>query len=578
MPTKQNESDLPDINMDEMTEGLSHLPSAQSDEQEEGKAEYIKVCKTLKLKQGELVYYKNICAFSVTNDKFKYFLGESSYGNDALKSILKSKENVDKLIKYTVANHALKSKPQLHKYCYITNATSQEDVGFRFRKDLEPYKDDFDKWTALASSMTSVFDPENHCYNCYVPLIRRISADNKTINHYLKMTFGDDIPAIMDWMALYAFENRYEISRPTLLLQGERGSGKNTFIEAMVSQIYSRVTSEVTFDNFTEFYDSKLVYVGEISKELHKPIQLWDFSKQISGQAISVANNKYGSKSNVVNGVFFVMMTNEPKPFHIKDPITNPDDNQMLVVRMDRSDITDEAVKKFKIDLNKKGYLTIAEFFADNLGHWVYTDLFTHYKDLRKRIKNRPCRYGMPVPITKSLIDIMQLSISGNEAGMMKCIEDLFYQNSMHYGLSDEEEQMFKMFSAGTASGLKGFLPASIIGKMSKIDRFDINSFNWFLRKNKWIALQSVMINPFSDELGNNRSRTGVVLNYNEIAKFISDREADSERQLKEYKANAKHKGNFTSAKYYGSNQPVEPSLPEIRNAKDEIEELESLL
>jgi len=559
-----------DINIDELVKNISNISLHEKNE-EIGKAEYLEACDRLNIKNGELVYFRGIRSYTVTKNKFRYFLGENSYDMRTLKIMLNGIERAENLVKYCLKHHNMKSQPILHKYCYITNPTAQEECGFRFRKDLEIYKNDFDKWTALASTMTSVFDKDTHSYNCYIPLIQRIKSDNKMINNYLKMTFKEDLFAIMDYLSLYTFENRYEISRPTLLMVGERGTGKNTFVEALMSRIYFGVSSEITFgDSFTEWGDSKLAYIGEISSEGHNTSYLWDFSKQISGQAVNKVNTKYGAKNDASNGLFFIMMSNEPKPVHIKDPILNEEENQMLVIKLNKSEKTDSDIRKFKLEINRKGYLTIADFFMDHLGHWIYTDLFNHYKELRMRIKYRPCRYGMVVPITQGLKDIIQMSISGNDASIMKFIEDLFYQNNEAYKLDEEEEIIFRMFISGTKGGIKGFIPISIIQKIPKSEKFDFFTLNRFLRKKEWLITNNIRV----DAIDNTKSRNGIIVNVNKIAKYIKEQSDEADRQIVIYQENNEFEGNFVAARYA---ELKEPDIEE-RNLEEEMKEIHELL
>jgi hypothetical protein len=325
--------------------------------------------------------------------------------------------------------------------------------------------------------------------------------------------------------------------------------------------------------------DSKLAYIGEISQEGHNTTFLWDLGKQLSGQGVGKVNGKFAGKYEVSNGLYMVAMSNEPKPIHVKDQIANEEENSIFVIKLKKSDTTDEDVRKFKLGINKKGYISISEFFKEHLGHWIFTDLFEHYKSLKQRIKMRPCRYGMVVPITEGLIEIMQMSVSGVDASILKCIEDLFYQNYSPYNLNDEDEQIFKMFTSGTATGIKGFVPLSIIGKMANTNKPDFYvTFIKFLRKRNWMVNGDIQVNPFSDSAGNNKTKNGIIVNVERIANYFEEKNSDSRKKLDQYKKNDSLKSNFTSEKYFGtSNDFKEPALVERDYAK-EAAEIEDLL
>ena len=57
--------------------------------------------------------------------------------------------------------------------------------------------------------------------------------DNAFIEQYLESTFGDHKGFIKEYLAVFCYTNHRDL--PTLILQGERGSGKNTFAEMVYS-------------------------------------------------------------------------------------------------------------------------------------------------------------------------------------------------------------------------------------------------------------------------------------------------------------------------------------------------------
>lgn len=564
------------ININDFVKSASEAVPVEDEADEQGKAEYNFLCDRLGLKRGELVYYKGVKSFAIVRGKFKYTLGENSYSKDFLKLLLKDTEKLERFAIYILKHFNMKTIPTLHTYCYITNATSSEKSGYRLRRDLEPYKKNFDELTHRASTMAWTYDPANYSYNCFIPLIKRFKDNNELINRYLELTFKKDLSAIMDYIALYTFENRYEISRPTLLLMGDRGTGKDTFLSKFMGQIYHGVSQEITLgDNFTEWMDAKLAYIGEITEGTHRTDVLWDWSKRISGQPVNKINTKYGGKYEKSNGMFFVMCTNEAKPFHIKDPIVDDSQNQMLVIKMKREDETVKAINDIILQINKAGYFDFGDFFQDHLGHWVYTDLFEHYKELRKKTAKKPYRYGMPVPITDALKEIIQLSVSGAEYSILKCLEDLYYQNDEPYNFDNEERQIFRMFISGTITGVRGFIPLSIINKLSMKNSFDVFKLIATMRKRNWLIKDNVRINPLSTN-AHEKSRYGIIVNVEKIARYIEEQRASSEKSLEAMKEKQEYKGNFTATKFYGSDN-VEPDIPQVGTSED-LEEIEKLL
>jgi hypothetical protein len=241
---------------------------------------------------------------------------------------------------------------------------------------------------------------------------------------------------------------------------------------------------------------------------------------------------------------------------------------------------TTKQVEKMILEINKLGYYGFMDFMKDHLGHWIYTDLFEHYKKLKLRIKNRPYRYGMPVPITKGLKEIIQLSVTGSDYAIIKCIEDLFYQNDDPYQLDQEERTIFRMFTTGTAEGIRGFLPLSVINKMSHRNNFDINTMIKLLRRpeRNWIVKDNARLNPIGGSKANEKSRYGLILNIAKISKYFEEQKANSDNEIKIIQGKNEFDGNFTSPKYFGA-ETNEPEADIARRDMDrERKEVEDLL
>lgn len=570
------------VKPDKIESIIEDLPPVETEQDEEGLKEYLKIIKYLKLNEGELVYYKGqVKHYKVTKGTFNYTLGESSYNDRDIKTLFAgNSEKADMLKRYLLKNYNMHTKPTLNKFCYLTNATSQEPQGFRWRADLAEHKENIDNLSKEASTVKIAFDKTKFAYNCYIPIIAVKKANNKIIKEYIELTFKDDTEALLDWLSLYAFENRYQISRPTLMLKSnKRGTGKNTFLESVAGQIYEGSSCEITFDdNFNEWGGYKLVYIDEGGDTKYNPAALWDKSKQISGQGILKVNTKFGSKEDQANGSYCVIMSNDPKPIHIKDEILSEDKNQILVIDMEKDSETDMAVEKLELQMHRLGYYHFKDFFADHLGHWVFTDLLEHYKKLKKKTKSKPYRYGMPVPITKGLKKLLQMSLSPNDIMILKSIEDLYYQNPSPYNLTEDEKVVFNMFASGTPKpeSLKGYIPFSILAKMANTNKFEISAFNRFLDKRGWLYEAHIRISPIKGY--NQKTFYGILVNINKITKYFEKQYADSQEDIAKIRLDSEYKGSFSAA----SDEAVafeEPTNPKDSfDYKEEMSKLDELL
>ena len=569
-------------NPEALEEIIANMPSVEKPELEVGEKEYKEVIKFLELNDGELVYFRGLCAYKVVKAMYSYDLGKHPYGDKGLKAILGSMDRVEKLTKYAMKYHNMHTEPKLHKFCYLANATSQEEKGFRWRKDLIEYEGNIDKLAEKAAESKVIFDREHFCYNCYIPIVEIKKANNKIVNEYIELTFKELAKPVMDWISLYAFENRYQISRPTLMLKSnKRGTGKNTFMESFLANIYAGMASEITFkDDFSEWGDCKLAYIDEGSDTKYNPAGLWDQTKQISGQGVLKVNKKFGSKHDAPNGVFLVIMTNEAKPIHIKDEIIDESKNQILVVDMVKDDETDKAIEKLEMKIHKLGYYRFSDFFEDHIGHWIFTDLLTHYKCLKQRTKVKPYRYGMPVPITKGLKKLLQMSLSANDIMILQTLEDLYYQNSVGYHMEDDERKIFNMFASGTPApeNIKGFIPFAVLHKLSKHNKIEISTFTKFLSKRGWMFQEAIRISPIKG-IGQ-KSFYGILVNINKITEYFERQEAESQKNINEIREDKEFDGSFRAAhdEAMDFKEPEDRPYVEEFDADEEMKQIEGLL
>lgn len=564
-----------------MHEVWEALNSKSTDDEEEGKEDYNKVCNLFDLREGELVYYKGARSFPVIHDGFSYALGENSYSKDILKPLFQTKNKYERFMKYLLKHYHLKTKPVLRKLAYIVNPCNN-DEGFVLRTDLQPHYANFKDWTNRASLVSTALDKTTSSYLAYVPTIEIKKSNTSLMNEMLNIMFGDNDIDIKRFIGVYTFENRYEISRPTLILYGDRGTGKSTFTEGLLAKIYQGMSSQMsTTDGFNDFLDNKLAFLDEVTEQRYDTSFMYDFLKQLSGQGRVLINTKNMKKFQIKNGVYVCVSSNEVKPLHIKDEITSERNNQFLTLKLHRTQASEERMDRFEIKIKKLGYYTTNDFIEDNLGDYLYGEIFDVYKAMRKAIKGKSYRYGMPIPITDGLRQLLGMSVSENDMASMRIIESLYFRNKKMYSekMQETNGELFDFFSSGIPEmNLKGFLAFQVLREMLGIERIKVSAFKRFVTSNGFVVSGKLRVQAFGFR-HDYSSVEGLVLDLDVISKYIDSQVQKSHVEMAEKFSEMRHQEVIEQEKlaFSRSVEPksdLKPSVIENQNIDEDEEEM----
>jgi hypothetical protein len=215
----------------------------------------------------------------------------------------------------------------------------------------------------------------------YAPLPTRIQ-DNAFIEQWLAHSFGKYAPFIKRWLAAYCYTNYDKL--PTLVLRGDRGTGKNTFAEAVMA-IYPSLAQFWHGEdrNFTPEVQKKLLVADESVARNEKQYRLL---KQRSGQKMAVVNQKFVPEYQVKNNMNVIILSNDATPIFVEkhEQPTSEKNNQFFVYSMPKLD--PNAIDRdygFKIE--------------DRLGHYIRTELKVVHESISN---NSDYRYSIPTPIT----------------------------------------------------------------------------------------------------------------------------------------------------------------------------------
>jgi hypothetical protein len=217
-------------------------------------------------------------------------------------------------------------------------------------------------------------------------------ADNQFVEDYLETTFRGHKDFIKEYLAGYCFTNLRPL--PTLILVGKRGTGKNTFAEA-VAEIFKPLSTfwEVSKDVFNPAYEKKLLIADEtLTDDKRNYTEL----KKISGQNEHPINKKYTPHYNVKNNINVIILSNRLLPIFVESSeLPSMEElNQFFVYEFPKiaGPIDAEIGRKLK----------------ERLGYYIRTEL----KQVFSGMGMHKYRYGMKVPITDEERRLFNCSVS----------------------------------------------------------------------------------------------------------------------------------------------------------------------
>jgi hypothetical protein len=254
----------------------------------------------------------------------------------------------------------------------------------------------------------------------YAPIAIR-TADNAFIDCWLKDTFGVYTDFMKQWLAVYCYTNYRKL--PTLVLKGDRGTGKNTFAEAVLS-IFPSISQfwHGEEKNFTPEVQKKLLIADESVSANEKQYRML---KQRSGQKMSVVNQKFLPEYQVKNNMNIIILSNEQTPIFVQkdEEPTSEKNNQFFVYTMPK--FTGEIDPDF------------GQKVEDRLGHYVRTELKAVYESVKAL---SGCRYTIPTPITDEEKALFNVNQTGLEEEAMKFLRKM---------VEREDEAYTKFFEEG---------------------------------------------------------------------------------------------------------------------------------
>lgn len=513
-----------DMDSEALKEALNYLDSSGITPEERdtnGFRAYCQLCEHLKVPRGYVVFNGDLKMIKVTSDEFDYSVRATSLGEKILKSIFNNNmSKIQDIYRYATLNYHMNSRdPVINKKAYLTIENRTAPDGFSWRTDLEKFHKKHDDLKVNSELVRISFDHATGRVNVMVPIIKVIKEHNDLIDEFYEVLFGYQAIYMKQYTSLYAFENRYGKSRPTLFLIGKRGSGKGLFVEKFMAHIFHNMSCKITHNpNYNTYLENKIAYIDENSDSKRDLKGLNDALKEMSGGGINTISKKYVGDYNVVNGVFPMLMSNEAKPIHISDTVTDPSQNQYLVIEMPANKLKISKLYALKSKIAELGYDDFEEFFKDTLGSYIWDKLLPIYTEMKRDLKTKSYRYGMPVPLTPALSRIQNMSVSDKEEGVYEIIADLY--EGRYDGYIDEQSPMKEMFERFHNQKKKGALPTCVIPYLLSKKQISRKMFLEVLIKKDWLISKAV---TQVDSFGT--LKACLFLDFKKIKAFMTDTE-----------------------------------------------------
>ncbi len=230
--------------------------------------------------------------------------------------------------------------------------------------------------------------------------------DNAFWEDYLNNTFCDSATTMKEWLAVFFNSNYKEL--PTMILTGQRGTGKSKFAEVVGSAYPSLTTAWGGSEgNFNDEVEKKLLIVEENAGDCKNQYKTL---KSYSGSGAVKVNKKFIAPYMVNNNMNIIILSNNPLAVFAekRELPTTPDENQFFVYEM-------QPLKNRDVNIKKK--------LVDRLGHYIDTEL----KDLYDNMPTNNYRYQISVPITDAEKRIFAGSTTKTSSGVdafLNYIED----------------------------------------------------------------------------------------------------------------------------------------------------------
>jgi len=312
--------------------------------------------------------------------------------------------------------------------------------------------------------------------------------DNQFFEELLTILFHDNEKrnTIKKYLAQTYLEYRTQ-ARPTAVFFGERGSGKSMFFNLFYKQIFPSISTQIptNFKDFNGFLKNTFIIVEESQDSSVDIKVLGNLIKKWSGSSCISINEKNEKAYDCPFAANFFIASNQ-KPIHLTELVTDPNNNQYLVVNFEKS-----IAKEIKEFMVKHNVTNLESSVKERIGYYIKTELASVYMEILEARKNNHYRYGFPIPIDADVLKLSEMSETQIDNGVSYLLQEKLW--TIEQGEVESEDLLTKYQK-------DGFLANQLL--IEACNLFNLKSITYNNTRG-WLDKQSIKWETVSKKINN---------------------------------------------------------------------------
>jgi len=327
-----------------------------------------------------------------------------------------------------------------------------------------------------------------------------VQKDNQFFEELLTILFPDNQKrvTIKKYLAQTYLEYRTQ-ARPTAVFFGERGSGKSMFFNLFYKQIFPGISTQIptNFKDFNGFLKNTFIIVEESQDESVDLKTLGSLIKKWSGSSYISINEKNEKAYDCPFAANFFIASNQ-KPIHLTELVTDPSNNQYLVVYFDKSIATE--IKAF---MKTRKITNLESAVKERIGFYIDTELTKVYEEILTDRQSNHYRYGFPIPIDADVLKLSELSETQIDNGVSYLLQERLWTAGQ--GEVCESEELLTRYKTD------GFLANQLL--LEACIAFNLKSITYNNTRN-WLDKQGIKWETVSKKVSGKTYRGIQILDF----------------------------------------------------------------
>jgi len=312
--------------------------------------------------------------------------------------------------------------------------------------------------------------------------------DNQFFEELLTILFpnNEKRATIKKYLAQTYLEYRKQ-ARPTTVFFGERGSGKSMFFNLFYKQVFPSISTQIptNFKDFNGFLKNTFIIVEESQDSSVDIKVLGNLIKKWSGSSCISINEKNEKAYDCPFAANFFIASNQ-KPIHLTELVTDPNNNQYLVVNFEKS-----IAKEIKEFMVKHNVTNLESSVKERIGYYIKTELASVYMEILEARKNNHYRYGFPIPIDADVLKLSEMSETQIDNGVSYLLQEKLW--TIEQGEVESEDLLTKYQK-------DGFLANQLL--IEACNLFNLKSITYNNTRG-WLDKQSIKWETVSKKINN---------------------------------------------------------------------------